>query len=267
MIRKIFTLSSALLLLLSFTASSVDARDIDEIKQRRKIVIGVKNDYKPFGYVGKDGELTGFDVDIAKYIAKKLGVTPAFWRVTSKDRINRLRSGDVDLIIASMTKTKYRAKIIDFSSTYFVDGQGMLTQSSTTIGSIDDLNGKIIAVIMGSTGEGYVTSSPIDYMALARFKKYTDATNALAKGKVDVIISDFSWCRMQERATKGKLIAYGRTLTSEPFGIGVDKKDKNLKKKVNALLLEMWDDGTFKKIYKKYFGKNPNFNIRDLAGK
>jgi polar amino acid transport system substrate-binding protein len=229
----------------------------------RKITFGVKYDFPPFGYVDDSGAVKGFDIYVANYIAGKLGVVPEFKQVTTFDRVNALLKGDIDVIIASMTKTPYRAKYVSFTNTYFVDGQGILINKQSPLSN--DLEGKIIAVIMDSTGERYVLSNTVNYKALALFRTYTDALEALKEGKVDVIVTDFSWCTAQQKDSGGELIAIEKTFSTELFGIGVRKDDRDLLKRLNELLSEMWKDGSYKRAYNEVFGKDPNFDILKLA--
>lgn len=256
----------AAVLLVVMVGSNAVAGTLDDIKAKRKIVVGVKYDYPPFGYLDENGDLKGFDLLVADYLASKLGVAPEFKKVTSMDRINTLLAEEVDIVIASMTKTPFRAKMISFTKTYFVDGQGMLVNSSNLLKDENDLDNRIIAVIMGSTGERYVTESDVDFKALALFKSYTDAAEALKAGKVDVVVTDYSWCSAQEKESGGKLVALGSTLTTEPFGIGVRREDDELLDTINALLDQMWKDGSYRKAYQEVFGRDPNFDILNPAG-
>lgn len=264
MIKRFFSLFTALLL--SFTLlSSANGKSLKDIKKGRKISIGVKYDFPPFGYLDEKGDLKGFDIQMANYIAQKIGIVPEFRRVTSKDRIMSLLRGDIDIIIASMTKTPYRAKMINFTNTYFVDGMGILTSKNNTLKNESELNGKIIAVIMGSTAERYVNSSSIAFRALSLFRNYTEAVSALKEGKIDAIITDFSWCSVQEKNSEGTLVAFQTSLTSESLGIGVKKDDSDLLNKLNGLIVEMWNDGTYEKMYNDIFGRTPDFNLLELS--
>ena len=257
----------AALLITTFMATGLaQAGTLDDILSKKKVTVGVKYDFPPFGYLDKRGDLKGFDLRVANYIASKLDVVPEFRRVTSMDRIGSLINGDVDIIIASMTKTPYRAKLVSFSDTYFVDGQGMLAGSGSGIKREKDLNGKIIAVIMGSTGERFVSSNEIEFKALSLFHNYVDALDALKAGKVDVIVTDYSWCSAQEKSSGGSLKAVGKSLTTEPFGLAVRMEDEKLLKKLNEVLGEMWRDGTYTEAYKEYFGRPPHFDLAEIAG-
>jgi polar amino acid transport system substrate-binding protein len=262
MFKKHLSLIATFFLIFVLCAPA-DGGTLEEIMKRRKITFGVKYDFPPFGYVDDSGAVKGFDIYVANYIAGKLGVVPEFKQVTTFDRVNALLKGDIDVIIASMTKTPYRAKYVSFTNTYFVDGQGILINKQSPLSN--DLEGKIIAVIMDSTGERYVLSNTVNYKALALFRTYTDALEALKEGKVDVIVTDFSWCTAQQKDSGGELIAIEKTFSTELFGIGVRKDDRDLLKRLNELLSEMWKDGSYKRAYNEVFGKDPNFDILKLA--
>ena len=256
----------AVVIAVTAAPESSTAGTFDDIVAKRKITIGVKYDFPPFGYLDDKGELSGFDLRVASYIADKLGVTPEFKKVTSMDRIGTLLGGDIDVVIASMTKTPNRAKIVGFTDTYFVDGQGMLSSSRSLIKDEKDLDGKIIAVIMGSTGERYISSNLIEFKALSLFHNYVDALDALTEGKVDVIVTDYSWCSSQEKSSGGSLKAVGKSLTTEPFGMAVRKEDEKLLQKLNELLAEMWKDGAYKEAYWEFVGKEPDFDLAERSG-
>lgn len=262
--KKFIALFASFFLFFVFLASSYGGT-LDNIMERRKVVFGVKYDFPPFGYMDDVGELRGFDIYVANYIARKMGVVPEFKRVTSQERINSLLNGDIDIIIASMTKSPYRKKIVGFTNTYFVDGQGMLSNTWAALANENDLDDKIIAVIKGSTGERYISSNPINYKALSLYHDYQDALESLRGGRVDVIVTDFSWCAAQQKISEGKLIATGTKLTTEAFGIGVRKEDGELLKRLNELLIEMWEDGSYKRVYAEIFGREPNFDMLELV--
>src|ERR1700688_894784 len=124
---------------------------LDTIKSRGKLLAGVKYDTPPFGFVDTVNEVAGFDIDLVREVAKKLGVPVEFVKVTSPTRIPLLVSGNVDLVAASMTNTPERAGTIDFSITYYTGAQTLVVPDGSKIAGVKDLAGKIVAVQQGTT--------------------------------------------------------------------------------------------------------------------
>lgn len=164
---------------------------LSEIKQRGEIVVGVKYDSKPFGFV-KNGKLQGYDIDIAHLIAKRLlgnEKRVRFVEVNASNRITKLNSGEVDILIATMTITPQRREVVDFSLPYFYTGQALMIRKGTAIKTVGDLNGRRVITILGTTGE-----SNIRYFApeiiLQGYKTYQDGFNAFLNRKAEAMTTD-----------------------------------------------------------------------------
>lgn len=167
---------------------------LDKIMQRGKIVVGVKYDAKPFGYLNAKGEPVGYDVDLAHKVAgiilgdeNKIEFKP----VTSSNRILKLSRGDVDMLIATMTITKPRQRIVDFSVPYYMTGQSIMVNKGSKITSMSDLNGKKAIVIFGSTAENNLKLLAPNAEIIG-FKTYTSGYKALKSGLADAMVSDDS---------------------------------------------------------------------------
>ncbi|WP_456397607.1 transporter substrate-binding domain-containing protein [Desulfurobacterium sp.] len=248
------TLFALLIAFVSFFPAK--AGTLDKIKQRGYMIVGVKYDFKPFGFVNEKGEVVGFDVDLVKYIAKKLGVKVKLVQVTSKTRIPMLESGSVDLVAASMTHTRKRDLPIDFSISYYFDGQAILARSDCTAKSYKDFAGKRVAAIQGATsGPNFKRVQP--KAQIVYFQEYPQALMALMKGKVDAITTDYSWCATQAKDSHGRLKVIGEPFTYEPYGMGVRENDSDFRDAINFAIQDAVTDGTYAKIYKKWFGKEP----------
>ncbi|HSL99065.1 MAG TPA: transporter substrate-binding domain-containing protein, partial [Candidatus Limnocylindria bacterium] len=131
--RKAVTIVLSLLLVGTFfTGSSLAADRLDSVKAKGVLVAGVKDSLPPFGYIDqKTRTIVGYDIDFVHAIAKKLGVKVELKPVTSATRMPQLQEGNIDIIAATMTKNAERAKVIDFSHTYFLTGQKFLTKTGT----------------------------------------------------------------------------------------------------------------------------------------
>lgn len=167
---------------------------LDAIMQRGKIIVGVKYDAKPFGYLNAKGEPVGYDVDLARKIAQIIlgdENKVEFKPVTSSNRILKLSRGDVDMLIATMTITKPRQRIVDFSVPYYMTGQSIMVKKGSKITSMSDLNGKKVIVIFGSTAENNLKLLAPSAQIIG-FKTYTSGYKALKSGLADAMVSDDS---------------------------------------------------------------------------
>ena len=252
-------LSIVLCLFIMFSAGCGNKKEntdaLDTIIQRDKIIVGVKFDTKPFGYINEKQELVGYDIDLAKYIAKSILGSEnkvEFRQVTPSNRILAINSGEVDMVIATMTITPQRKAIINFSQPYYIAGQAILVPKNSTINSISDLNGKKVIIIFGSTSEKNLRLMAPN-ASIIGFKTYTSGYSALKQGRADAITSDDSILLGFAMADESvKLLP--KRYTKEPYGIGF-KNDLNslkLEERVNAILNDMQNNGELKKLKAKW---------------
>ena len=237
---------------------------LDIIGARGKLIAGVKYDFKPFGYIDDNGENTGFDVEIARYIAKQLGVPAEFKKVTSESRIPDLLGGKVDLLIASMTHTVTRDNKIDFTITYFEDGQSLLVRKGSNLRGLEDLAGKTVAAVRGATsGLKLLSFQPKAQLLL--FDEYPEAIKSLKSGMTDALTTDRSFC-ISAADDNPDLEVTGGAFTVEPYGIGIRENDSRYRDFLNQVLMQMQLDGTYTQLYWKYFHQPPSFEIQVFPG-
>ncbi|MBV8649856.1 MAG: transporter substrate-binding domain-containing protein [Alphaproteobacteria bacterium] len=236
---------------------------LDAIKSRGKLLAGVKYDTPPFGFVDSSNEVAGFDVDLVREIAKKLGVPVEFVKVTSPTRIPLLISGNVDLVAASMTNTPERAQAIDFSITYYTGAQRLVVPESSTIAGTNDLKGKIVAVQQGTTLEKNLADVAPGATALP-FRDYTSAWLALRQGRADALTGSSDVLRGFIKTTPGFKIV-GEKFSIEPFGIGVRKGEAGLRTVIDTTLRELWKSGRYQELYRHWFEIDPDVPIEGAA--
>ncbi|NTU22775.1 transporter substrate-binding domain-containing protein [Brevibacillus sp. HB1.2] len=236
------------------------AGTLAKIKERDKLVVGVKYDLNLFGL--KDpatGNVEGFDIDIAKAIAKKvLGDENKIElkEVTSKTRIPMLKNGEIDAIIATMTITEDRKKEVDFSDVYFLAGQSFLVKKDSSINGLKDMQkGMKIVTAKGSTSAKNIRASAPDVEVL-EFENYAEAFTALKAGQGDALTTDNALLYGMAKQDPNYRVTE-ETFTEEPYGIAISKGDAEFVKTVNDLLKEMKENGEYDKIYEKWIGTKP----------
>ncbi len=181
-------------------------RTLDEIKESGKIVIGVFSDKNPFGYVDENGKYQGYDVYFAERIAKDLGVEVEYVSTEAASRVEYLKTGKVDVILANFTVTEERAQEVDFALPYMKVALGVVSPDSALITSAEDLKGKTLIVAKGTTAETYFTENYPD-VKLLKFDQYTEAYNALLDGRGDALSTDntevLAWALQNEGFSVG----------------------------------------------------------------
>jgi len=195
MLKKLFlSFTIVSLFVLTGCAKKEEKKDtLLEIKKRGELVVGVKFDSKPFGFV-ENGKLQGYDIDIAHLLAKRiLGNEKLirFVEVDASNRITKLNAGEVDMVIATMSKNPQREEVVEFSVPYFYTGQAIMVRKGTAIKNIGDLNGRRVIIVLGTTGE-----KNIRYLApeviLQGYKNYKDAFDAFLNRRAEAMTSDDS---------------------------------------------------------------------------
>lgn len=227
-----------------FAVSACGADDADG-----KIRIGIKFDQPGLGFK-KNGTYVGFDVDVAKYVAKKLGYSEdqIVWKeAPSKQREAMLQNGDVDYIVASYSITDERKKVVDFAGPYFVAGQDLLVRKDEKgIDGPTDLNGKRLCSMTGTTSAVNVKEKFAKQTQLMEQPGMAECATALLSGIVDAATTDDIILAGLASASRGRLRLVGKPFTQEYYGIGVKKGNTELKNKINSAITDMIQDGSWK---------------------
>ena len=170
-------------------AANASYRTLDEIKESGKIIIGVFSDKAPFGYVDENGEYQGYDVYFAERIAQDLGVEVEYVSTDPASRVEYVATGKVDIILANFTVTEERAQQVDFALPYMKVMLGVVSPDDALITSADELNGKTLIVVKGTTAETFFEKNYPD-VELQKYDEYADAYNALLDGRGDAFSTD-----------------------------------------------------------------------------
>ncbi|MFJ8192956.1 glutamate ABC transporter substrate-binding protein [Streptomyces sp. NPDC096094] len=259
-LRKV-TAVSATVFALALTATACGSDDGDSGSSGgddKKITIGIKFDQPGLGQKTPDG-YEGFDVDVATYVAKKLGYTEdqIEWKESkSADRETMLQRGDVDFIAATYSITPQRQEKVDFAGPYLLAHQDVLLRADDDkIKTPEDLNDAKLCSVTGSTSAQNVKEKLAPKAQLQPYPAYSACLPGLQNGAVDALTTDDSILAgyASQKQFKGKFKLGGFKLTNENYGIGV-KKGSDLKDKINKALEEMVADKSWDKAVKDNLG-------------
>ncbi|WP_199830305.1 glutamate ABC transporter substrate-binding protein [Streptomyces viridochromogenes] len=223
-----------------------------------KIKIGIKYDQPGLG-LKEPGGFSGFDVDVATYVAKELGYEPdqIEWIETkSADRENALARGDVKFIAATYSITDERKQKVDFAGPYLLAHQDLLVKADSDISEATDLNGKNLCSVTGSTSAQNVKKDFAPEANLKQVGGYSECLAGVQSGAVDALTTDDSILAgyAAQEQYKGKFKLAGLKLSNENYGIGVKKGDTATVNKINAALEKMVQDKSWDKAVQDNFG-------------
>ncbi len=219
-----------------------------EMDDRDGVIVGVKNDQPGLGYEdAASGERTGFDVDIARWIAASLGFEEddiTFETIPSANREQAIVNGDIDYYVGTYSITDERKKQIDFAGPYFITGQGLLVAADNEdIAGPDDLAGKVVCSVTGSTPLQRIRDeySPGD---TREYDTYSQCIDQLLQGQVDAITTDEAILAGYVAQRPDELKIAGEPFSEERYGVGLPKGDTALLDHVNGLFTDggdVWD--------------------------
>ena len=257
--RTIFSVRVAVSLLLGaltlFLSPQAHAGVLKAAKERGTLLVGVREDFPPLGYLDVAGKNTGFEVDLARYLSRQLlGDEGAFQLVPvhAGDRLTALISGSADLLIAAVTATEDRASVLAFSDPYFLSGTLLLVPRNSSIQDLPDVKGKRVAVLAGSIQEGSL--EPVFPEAIrVKFWRASEAVAALRAGRVDAFAEDDVLVVALARQYP-ELAVVGKPFHPHPYAIAMPKGDAELVAWVNDQLRKAKADGTYDALWQRYFG-------------
>ncbi|MFH8473826.1 glutamate ABC transporter substrate-binding protein [Streptomyces sp. NPDC018000] len=262
-LRKVTAASAAVLALaLTATACGSDKKDSgsDGSGGGKKITIGIKIDQPGLGLKTPDGKYTGFDVDVATYVAKELGYDAkdiVFKETKSADRETAIERGDVKFIAATYSINDERLQKVDFAGPYLLAHQDILVRADDdSIKSPKDLNDKKLCSVAGSTSAQNVKDKLAPKAQLQTYGGYSECLTGLENKVIDALTTDDSILAgyASQQNFQGKFKLAGFKMTNENYGIGLKKGDADLKKKINDALAKMVSDGSWDKAVKDNFG-------------
>lgn len=222
------------------------------------LIVGFDQDFPPMGFVGDDGEFTGFDLALAKEVADRLGLEykpqPIAW--DAKDM--ELETGNIDCIWNGFTMTG-REEDYTWTEPYMANTQVFVVASDSGIATKEDLAGKVVEVQADSSAEAALKEDPdltATFGQLLTTADYNTAFMDLEQGAVDAIAMDVIVAGYQIKQRNADFVILDDTLAEEEYGVGFKKGNEELRDKVQTTLEEMAADGTLAKISEEWFGKD-----------
>lgn len=225
------------------------------VMDRGYLIVGVKTDVKPFGYIDGTGANVGFDVDLAHEVANVLFHNPEkvkFVPVSDNDRLYLLNLNKLDMVIATLTITQTRMVSVDFSNPYYATGQTLLVNTGSSVRSLADLSDKNVGVIFGSTSEQTIKFL-LPTAKVLGYKSYIEAYRALKSGQVLAVVADDAILRNYSLSDSGVKIIPKR-YSKDFYGIAFRKTDesKKLLELVNTVIQDMDRQGKLNQLREKW---------------
>jgi len=245
--------ASAVLALAAGTASAQTA--LDDVMKNKKITIAIPTDFPPYGFVGTDMKPQGLDIDMANYIAMKMGVAIELTPVTSANRVPYLQSRKADLVISTLGKNPERERVIDFTAAYSPFFQAVFAAKTMPIKSFTDLAGKSVGVTRGAIEDQELTKLAPASTDIKRFEDNNATVSSFVSGQVQLIATGASvagnmMAKNPQLGTEYKLL-----LKDSPNFIGVGKGEDKLRLKVNEIIADGKKSGDLDKMAVKWLGR------------
>ena len=230
------------------SAASGSYRTVDQIKESGEITIGVFSDKNPFGYIDNDGKFQGYDVYFADRIAKDLGVELKLVPVEAASRVEFLETAKVDIILANFTVTDERKEKVDFALPYMKVALGVVSPDSAIITDAEQLNGKTLIVVKGTTAESYFTENYPD-VKLQKYDEYNEAYSALQDGRGDAFSTDNTEVLAWSMNNPGFTVGVESLGSTDAIAPAVTKGNETLLNWINDEITALADEQFFHADY------------------
>ena len=239
-------------------AAGSDGAEITDIGYDT-LIIGVDDTFAPMGFLDESNELVGFDIDLARAAAERLGVTVEFQVINWDMKEQELNQGNVDLIWNGYSITDERKEQVNFTDPYLDNEQVVVTMADSGITSLEDLNGKVVAAQINSSAVDALDAHPEISDTFADrpvFDTNDMAIMDMEAGRSDAVVADKVLLDyvISHKDDPSQYMILGEGLGSEEYAVGVRKDDEALLNALNQVLAELKSDGTAAEISEKWFG-------------
>jgi len=243
------------ILVLFTSCKKEELTTIEKINKEGELSFAMTGGYPPFNFINEEGNLDGFDIDIANAIAKEMGVEAKPITTAWDGIIGGLLSKRFDTIIGSMAITPERLEKVNFSQPYYYDGAQFFATSSTKYDSINDLNDGKVGVVTGTTYHNALSEMK-NISEIMQFESDVDNIMALEQNRIDGLVTGRFVGLQAPKKYDADLIPVGKMLYAEDIAIAVRKEDKDFLNEINKALDTIIKNGTYEKISNKWFNTN-----------
>jgi polar amino acid transport system substrate-binding protein len=229
---------------------------LEYIIDKGELVLGLDDSFPPMGFRGEDGEIVGFDIDLAREVAARMGVELRLQPIDWDAKVLDLNSRDIDVIWNGLTITPERQEQITFSKPYIANRQIVIVQQGSGISTKADLAGAVVGIQLGSSAQNAVESDPAVLESFAELARYQDNVQALLDlevGRVDAVVVDEILGRYYISQRPGTFAVAEEYFAEEQYGIGFRKGEEAFAARVDEVLDAMVADGTAADISHKWF--------------
>ena len=245
--------------LLALAEPLVAQSALERVRAAGRLRIGIDATYPPFG-IAEGGDFSGFDVDIARAIARELRVEAELVNASFDGVFPALQNGRFDVVVSAVTITPERSATMLFSDPYIAAGQQIVVRGDSTIGGPDELAGRTVGVQINTTAQ--FSMEKRQGVTIAKYNTIDLALLDLQNGRIDAVASDGPVLRYMVRMSFQGLKTVGAEYTDEEFGVVLARGSDDLRRAVNAALWRLQDSGEYAKIHAKWFGED---QARDSA--
>lgn len=241
------------------TQEETEDTSLDYVLGKGEFILGLDDSFPPMGFVNEDQEIVGFDVDVAKEVASRMGVELKLQSISWDAKEQELATKNIDCIWNGFTRNSEREKNLTLSDTYMLNTQVVVVLADSEVSSLEDLAGKSVVIQNGSTASDAVDANEEFKNSLGELILVDDNVQALMDlsiGGSDAVVLDEVVARYYTEGEEGKYRILDVSLADEEYAIGFRKGEEALCEKVNEILAEIAADGTLEKISETWFGKD-----------
>ena len=245
-------------------ASNPKVDNWDKYQQQKSITVGFDNTFVPMGFEEKNGNYAGFDIELAKYVSKKLGITVHFQPIDWDMKETELQNGTIDAIWNGYSATDERREKVAFTIPYMQNTQVLVVKKMSGIHSVEDMTGKVLGAQNGSSGmldfeeHPEVLKNRVKGGDADQYQSVNEAIIDLKNDRIDALLIDRVYADYY-LTTEGIADEYDTIpsgFESESFAVGVRPADKKLLEALNQAFKELYQEGIFQQISKKWFGED-----------
>ena len=245
-------------------ASNPTVDNWDKYQQQKSITVGFDNTFVPMGFEEKNGNYAGFDIELAKYVSKKLGITVHFQPIDWDMKETELQNGTIDAIWNGYSATDERRVKVAFTIPYMQNTQVLVVKKTSNIHSVEDMTGKVLGAQNGSSGmldfeeHPEVLKNRVKGEDADQYQSVNEAIIDLKNDRIDALLIDRVYADYY-LTTEGIADEYDTIpsgFESESFAVGVRPADKKLLEALNKAFKELYQEGIFQQISQKWFGED-----------